>query len=96
MNPDDLSEPTFVKFLSGMAHQALVQLGELPNPMTGQRDGGNYHIAAYTVEILKILEEKTKGNRTPEEDHYITSMIADLGGRVDKVARDQAGEGVND
>ena len=65
MNPEDLQEPTFVKFLSGMAHQALVQLGELPNPMTNQRERGNAHIAAYTVAILRILEEKTQGNRTP-------------------------------
>ena len=87
-NGQEMTAPTFVKFLGGMAHQALLQLGELPNPMSGQREAPNPAVAAYTVAILRIHLSRRKIARQSHarEDHYLTSMVDDLGGRVAKAA----------
>lgn len=75
---------SFVNFLGGLATQALMQFGEIPNPMTGQR-AANPEFARYTVQLLEILAQKTNGNRTKEEDDYLTAMLADLRGRLTRL-----------
>jgi Domain of unknown function (DUF1844) len=72
---------TFLNFLSGLGSQALMQLGEVPNPLTGSREV-NLPYAQYTVELLQILRAKTEGQRTPEEDQYLLGMVADLERRI--------------
>jgi hypothetical protein len=58
-----------------------MQFGEIPNPLTGQR-AANPEFARYTVQLLELLAQKTNGNRTKEEDDYLTAMLADLRGRL--------------
>ncbi len=72
---------TFLNFLSGLSAQALMQFGEIPNPLTGGRVA-NLDYARYTVQLLEVLSDKTKGNRTPEEDQYLGAMIADFRRRL--------------
>jgi hypothetical protein len=74
---DDVPAATFVNFLSGLAAQGLMQLGELPNPIDGIR---SVHLARarYTLELIAILREKTAGNRTAEEDEYLDAMQDEL------------------
>ena len=74
---------TLLNFLSGLGAQALMQLGELPNPVTGERSS-NLDYARYTVQLLTVLEAKTVGNRTEEEDRYLRGLLADLGARLAK------------
>lgn len=81
--PDEVPAASFTNFLGGLAGQALMQFGEIPNPMTGERSA-NLPYARYTVQLLEVLEQKTRGNRTPEEEHYLTAMLADLRGRLEK------------
>ncbi|MDA3960632.1 MAG: DUF1844 domain-containing protein [Planctomycetota bacterium] len=78
---NELPEATFINFLSGLGSQALMQFGEIPNPHTGQREA-NLGFAAYTVQLLKILKEKTEGNRSAEEDSYLDTMLGDLEARL--------------
>jgi hypothetical protein len=80
----DVPQATFLNFLSGLGSQALMQFGEIPNPLTGQR-AVNPPYARYTVELLRVLQEKSAGNRTPEEDQYLTTMLEDLGARLAKL-----------
>jgi len=76
--PDDgLPEASFLNFLSGIAAQGLMQLGELPNPIDGERQVNLPH-ARYTIELLAVLRTKTEGNRDAEEESYLQSMISDL------------------
>jgi hypothetical protein len=77
-------EATFINFLSGLGAQALMQFGDLPNPMTGER-AINPAYARYTVDLLAVLEAKTAGNRTPEEDAYLQRMLTDLRPRLAKL-----------
>jgi hypothetical protein len=80
----DVPQATFLNFLSGLASQALMQFGEIPNPLTGERQV-NPAYARYTVELLRVLQQKSAGNRSPEEDKYLTAMLEDLGKRLEKL-----------
>lgn len=80
----DTPQATFLNFLSGLAAQALMQLGEIANPLTGEKTR-NLPYVRYTLDLLRVLEQKTAGNRSPEEDSYLKAMIADIGGRLAKV-----------
>ena len=83
MSGEPLPEASFLNFLSGLASQALMQFGEIPNPHTGQREA-NLPFAAYTVQLLGILRDKTDGNLTDEERQYLEGALADLGARLER------------
>jgi len=78
-SPDQGGVPaaTFLNFLSGFSAQALMQLGAIPHPLTGERTP-NLAYARYTVQVLEVLRDKTTGNRTPEEEQYLTGVLTDL------------------
>jgi hypothetical protein len=77
-------EATFLNFLSGLSAQALMQFGDIPNPLTGTREV-NPAYARYTVQLLEILEAKTKGNRTPEENEYLLTMLNNFHAKLAKL-----------
>jgi hypothetical protein len=83
-DPTKVPEASFLNFLSGLSAQALMQFGDIPNPITGTRDV-NPAYAKYTVELLRILEEKTKGNRSKEEDEYLLTMLKNFGAKLEKL-----------
>lgn len=70
-------EANFTQFLSGFVVQTLVHLGRMSNPMSGETtvDLPN---AKYSIDILGILQEKTKGNLAPEEEKYLSDVLRDL------------------
>ncbi|MBI4013319.1 MAG: DUF1844 domain-containing protein [Candidatus Rokubacteria bacterium] len=57
--------------------EALVHLGQVPDPMTGQphRD---LEQAQFTIDLLAMLQEKTQGNRTAEESGVLEEILATL------------------
>jgi hypothetical protein len=81
----DVPQASFMNFLGGLASQALMQFGEVPNPISGKREA-NPEYARYTVQLLEILLEKTKGNRTSEEEQYLVGMITDFRRRLERSA----------
>ena len=80
---DKKIEANFIQFINGFAVQTLVHLGRMSNPVSGQTalDLPN---AKYSIDILGILQEKTKGNLTTEEDGYLAAILRDL--RMEYVA----------
>ena len=68
---DDINFPNFV--LSLMT-QTLMHMGEIPDPMTQEvhRDLG---MAKQTIDLIAMLEQKTKGNLTPEEAHLMAEVL---------------------
>ena len=76
-------EANFTQFVGGFAVQTLVHLGKMSNPMTGGT-GVDLPNAKYSIDILGILEEKTKGNLSPEEAEYLSNLLRDL--RMEYVA----------
>lgn len=66
--------PTFVLSLSS---SALVHLGEVPDPDSG-KTSVNISMAKHTIDILAMLEEKTKGNLDQEESKLLKDMLFEL------------------
>ncbi len=77
MADDGKSAVSFGQFVGGFAYQTLVHLGKMPNPMSGET-GVDLANAKYSIDLLGILQEKTKGNLTPEEDEQLTGILRDL------------------
>ncbi len=70
-------DANFLGFVSGLAAQAMMNLGEIENAVTGQKEV-NLPMAKYTIDILGIIEEKTKGNLTDDEKKYLDSSLYQL------------------
>lgn len=67
----------FSGFVLGMATQALMFLGEIPNPESNLVSM-NLAAAKETIDILGMLEEKTKGNLTEEEHELLENVLAQV------------------
>lgn len=81
----------FEGLLSTMVTQALFALGAFPDPQTGQRMA-HLELARHHIDMLGVLEEKTKGNLTDEEEKALTTTLYELRNRyvqVAQTARDQ-------
>ena|SRR5436190_2936866 len=58
---------------------AIVHLGEAPDPTTGQkRDKPDFTMAQQSIDLLAMLQEKTRGNLTEEEARFLDNMLFDL------------------
>jgi len=79
---DDLSDaaPEMTEFMNVVmefAATAFIHLGLAEHPATG-RPQVNLPAAQQAIEMLRILQEKTTGNLTREEDQFFGSLLADL------------------
>lgn len=75
--PNKPIEANFLQFISGFAVQTLVHLGKMSNPMTGET-AVDLPNAKYSIDILGILMEKTKGNLAPDEEKYLSDLLRDI------------------
>jgi hypothetical protein len=55
----------------------MQQLGKVGDPNTGLTSTDLFH-AKQTIDLMEILEEKTKGNLTPEESDFLRSSLTNL------------------
>ncbi|PIQ89950.1 MAG: hypothetical protein COV72_00105 [Candidatus Omnitrophica bacterium CG11_big_fil_rev_8_21_14_0_20_42_13] len=72
-----MPEPDFSFFLSTLAIQAAIFLGDIPNPSTNEPEE-NLPQAKFIIDTLGVLKEKTVGNLSTEEDSLIDKMLYDL------------------
>ena len=75
--PPPLPEVSFATFIYSLSTSALVHLGEIPEPITEKMDK-NLPLAKQTIDILGILQEKTKGNLNQEEETLLNNFLYDL------------------
>ena len=55
----------------------MVHLGMIEDPATGQK-AKNLEIGKQTIDILGLLEEKTRGNLDKDEENMLKHMLYDL------------------
>jgi hypothetical protein len=67
----------FSGFVVSLAQAALMQLGEIPEPVSGQ-SVRNIAQAKYSIDLIDMLVEKTKGNLTDDESRLILQVQKDL------------------
>jgi len=72
-----LPEINFINFLFSLSTSALIQLGEIQDPVT-QKATKNLPLAKQTIDLIIMLREKTKGNLTPDEEKLIENILYDL------------------
>jgi len=70
-------EITFATFVVGLSTQALVHLGELPDPHMSQ-SAADLPAAQQLIDIIAMLENKTRGNLDRDEQAMLESILFDL------------------
>ena len=72
------SQLTFAAFVLSLASSAAIHFGDLPDPVSGSAIEPNLEGAAQMIEILTLLEEKTRGNLTAEERQLLEQVLYEL------------------
>ncbi len=80
-------EPDFSFFVSTLALQVSVFLGQIPNPATNQKEK-NMPQAKFIIDTLSMLKEKTKNNLDNDENNLLENMLHEL--RMQYVSANEA------
>ena len=67
----------FATFVVSLSHSAMMHLGEAPHPETNEVEV-HLPLARQTIDLLALLEEKTKGNLTGDEERLLAQVLYDL------------------
>lgn len=68
---------TFSMLVMSIASSAAMSMGLAPHPETGQVEKDK-ELARFNIDLLAILQTKTKGHLTEEEQGFLDSITADL------------------
>jgi hypothetical protein len=71
-------EVTFLGFLMSLAQTAAIHFGDIADPTSGQKAEPNLAAARQMIDVLDLLEEKTRGNLTPEERQVLEQLLYEL------------------
>src|SRR5437899_2404000 len=75
---DPLDDPaSFLSLIMSLASNAAASLGMMPHPVTGE-SGVDLATAKHWIDVLGMLEKKTKGNLDQQEAQVLESLLADL------------------
>jgi len=78
---EELPKIDFATFVLSMSHSALIQLGVAPDPETKKAEA-NLPLARQTIDLLGVIEEKTRGNLNGDEERLLGQILFDLRMRV--------------
>jgi hypothetical protein len=67
----------FPSYILSYYTQGMVLLGEVPNPYTNKKEE-DIESARHMIDILSMIEQKTKGNLSKEEQQLLESVIYEL------------------
>jgi hypothetical protein len=79
-------ERSLIGLFMMLGTEALIALGEQPDPLTGQQHRELAH-ASNVIDVLSLLREKTEGHRSAEETRALDALIYDLQLRYVKAAK---------
>ncbi|HKS29990.1 MAG TPA: DUF1844 domain-containing protein [Pyrinomonadaceae bacterium] len=68
---------SFVNFLMSIASNAAAALGMMEHPVTGER-GVDLQLGKHWIDVLGMLEQKTRGNLSKQEERILEGLLADL------------------
>ena len=69
---------SFTAFVLSLASTAAIHFGDLSDPISGETAETNLEGAAQMIEILSLLEVKTRGNLTAEEREILNQILYEL------------------
>ena len=82
-------EPDFNFFITTLALQASIALGQVPNPVTNKKEE-DFNQAKFLIDTLGMLKEKTKGNLDSNETGLLENLLYEL--RMQYVSKVQGGK----
>ena len=79
MNKEILTEQEklFMYLVGTFQSSAWISLGKIENPMTAKKDT-NIEQAAFYINLLDMLQEKTKGHLTDYEEQMLINTVSEL------------------
>lgn len=82
---------TFNTLILSLSTTALLHLGtELEGMPADRAPEVNLSMAQHSIDMLSLLEEKTKGNLTGEEERLLSGILYDLRMRFVSVSKSQS------
>lgn len=82
-----MPEVTFSAFVMSLNTSALFHLGEIADPQTGQKMV-DLDLARHAIDSLTMIQNKTKGNLSREEEELLKNLLYDLKVRFVKTAKE--------
>jgi len=73
-----LPKADFASLAISLGHSALYHLGLVADPESGKKGARNLALARQTIDILEMLEEKTRGNLRADEARLLEELLYDL------------------
>jgi hypothetical protein len=85
------NQTSFLAFVMSLATTAAVHFGDIEDPSVGKTER-NLPAARQMIELLAMLQEKTKGNLEPEEHQVLDQVLYELRMRFVSLAQEAGGE----
>lgn len=76
-NSKSAAEPEFNVFITSLGMQAMIFMGEMPNPVTNETTL-ELDRARYLIETIAMIGNKTKGNLSAEEQKLVDDILYGL------------------
>lgn len=70
-------EASFSTLVLSIGSSAAMALGLAPNPVSGKTEK-DLALARFNIDLLVMLRDKTKGNLSADEQHFVDSIVSDL------------------
>ena len=70
-------KPTFLTIIQVYQIEGMVALGKMLNPATNEITKSIEH-ARYVIDVLDVLQQRTKGNLEPNEAHFLDQTLSTL------------------
>ena len=68
---------SFASFMMSIASNAASSLGMMEHPVTGKREV-DLELGKHWIDVLGMLQQKTRGNLLPQEQQILEGLLADL------------------
>ena len=78
MEDSAASDLTFSGFVLSLATTAALHFGDIADPMTGVKGDVDLAAAGRIIELLAMLQEKTKGNLIEQEERLVDDLLYEL------------------
>jgi Domain of unknown function (DUF1844) len=76
-NSDSPMQASFSLLVMSIASSASISMGLTPNPHSGETEK-DLNLARFNIDLLTILQEKSKNNLTEDERHLLDGVVSDL------------------
>ncbi len=78
----------FNALILSLSSSVMMHLGVLPNPVSHETEA-DLPLAKQTIDIIAMLQQKTRGNLTQDEEQFIEAVLYDLRMKYVEVSREK-------